>query len=143
MGLLVQLLWGTTVLCICAIIHVSMVASSIPMLIKVANTVDDRFPNLKVAFLVGLAFAIIVAAHTVQIWVWAFSFVAMSALPDIETAVYFSLVTYTTLGYGDLVIGENLRIFGAFAAMTGLLTFGLSTAFLVGLVARALPKTLD
>lgn len=143
MSLFGQLLWGTAVLSICAIIHVSMVAGSIPILIKAANTADDRFPKLKVAFLVGLAFAMIVAAHTVQIWVWAFSFVAMSALPDIETAAYFSLVTYTTLGYGDLVLGENLRIFSAFAAVTGLLTFGVSTAFLVGLVARVLPKSLD
>jgi len=58
------------------------------------------------------------------------------ALPDWNTAVYFSLVTYTTLGYGDVVLGPGLRIFAAFSAVTGLLGFGISTAFLVGAIGK-------
>lgn len=57
-------------------------------------------------------------------------------LPDWNSALYFSLVTFTTLGYGDIVLGEGLRIFGAFASVTGLLAFGLSTAFMVALMTR-------
>ena len=49
-----------------------------------------------------------------------------------NTAVYFSIATYTTLGYGDVVLDEGHRIFAAFGAMTGMLAFGISTAFLVG-----------
>ena len=57
-------------------------------------------------------------------------------LPDWNTALYFSLVTYTTLGYGDIVLGPDLRIFGAFASVAGLLAFGLSTAYLVALMTQ-------
>jgi hypothetical protein len=74
--------------------------------------------------------------HTVQVWIWAVVWVLGDVLPDWNSALYFSLVTFTTLGYGDIVLGEGLRIFGAFAAVTGLLAFGLSTAFLVALMTR-------
>ena len=51
-------------------------------------------------------------------------------------ATYFSFVTLSTLGYGDIVLGPDLRIFAAFAAVTGLLAFGLSTAYLVAMMTR-------
>lgn len=74
--------------------------------------------------------------RSVQVWIWAIVFVMAGTLPDLAEAIYFSLVTYTTLGYGDVVVGSGVRIFGAMAAVTGLLNFGFSTAFLVGLFAR-------
>ncbi|GAA6192614.1 hypothetical protein NBRC116597_25350 [Phaeobacter sp. NW0010-22] len=57
-------------------------------------------------------------------------------MPDWNSALYFSLVTYTSLGYGDIVLGPGLRIFGAFASVAGLLAFGLSTAYMVALMTR-------
>jgi len=68
------------------------------------------------------------------VWIWSSGFVLSGALPDWNTAVYFSLVTYTTLGYGDVILGPAMRIFAAFSAVTGLLGFGISTAFLVGAI---------
>ena len=70
------------------------------------------------------------------------SFIAFGAFGDPATAVYFSLVTYTTLGYGDIVLAENIRLYGALASVTGLLAFGLSTAFLVAVFAKLLPNHL-
>lgn len=82
---------------------------------------------------------VIVVAHTLQIWLWAAVVAYLDAVGTFEASFYFALVTYTTLGYGDVVLGEGLRVFGAFASITGLLTFGLSTAFLIGIVARLMP----
>ena len=62
----------------------------------------------------------------------------VEVLQDWNSAVYFSLVSYTSLGYGDVVLGPGARIFGAFSSVTGLLSFGLSTAFLVALMTRLL-----
>ena len=66
----------------------------------------------------------------------------LGTFETVELSVYFSLASFTTLGYGDVTLGEDIRVFGAFTAVTGMLTFGVSTAFLVGLIARALPKNL-
>lgn len=77
------------------------------------------------------AFLIVLVAHTINVWIWAGVLRWIGALETMETAVYFSLVTTTTLGYGDVVLPHRWRVFGAMAAVSGLLTFGLSTAFLI------------
>lgn len=54
---------------------------------------------------------------------------AVSALPDFESALYFSATSFTTLGYGDVVLDPKWRLFGAIERANGLLLFGWSTAF--------------
>jgi hypothetical protein len=85
--------------------------------------------------LVGVLVALI-AGHTVEVWIWAVALIVLGAVPTMSESIYFSLITYTTVGYGDVVLDPDHRIFGAMAAVTGLLTFGLSTAFLVAVVTR-------
>ena len=63
------------------------------------------------------------------------------ALPDLQTAMYFSGVTYTTTGYGDLVLPENWRLVGAVEALTGILMCGWSTGFFFAAVSRLFEKT--
>ncbi|WP_410001065.1 ion channel [Tateyamaria omphalii] len=60
-------------------------------------------------------------------------------MPDPSTSFYFATVTYTTLGHGDIVLSTEARIVATFCAITGLLTFGISTAFLTGVLSRILP----
>lgn len=90
-----------------------------------------------------LAIGILLAGHTVQIWIWAIVFHWISEVPDLATSFYFSTVTYTTLGYGDIVLGPGGRIVASFCAITGLLTFGISTAFLIGVLSKILPDGLS
>ena len=78
----------------------------------------------------------IAVAHALQIWLWAIIWILTDAVADLNTAIYFSTVTYTTLGYGDVILSPEWRIFATFSAVAGLLTFGISTAFLVGLIGR-------
>ena len=77
-------------------------------------------------------------SHTVQVWLWAWALVGVGTLRDWNSAIYFSLVSYTSLGYGDVILGPGARIFGAFSSVTGLLFFGISTAFLVALMGRVM-----
>ncbi|MFN0130026.1 MAG: potassium channel family protein [Verrucomicrobiales bacterium] len=73
-----------------------------------------------------------VLLHLLQILVWAFVYAWRGAMPDFTTAAYFSAVTYTTTGYGDLVLPEEWRLVGGVEALTGILMCGLSTGmFLV------------
>jgi len=75
--------------------------------------------------------------HTVEVTVWAFAYLAIpdqDQLNTVEEAVYFSMVTFTTLGYGDVVIANSWRLLSGIQAMAGLLVFGWSTALLFAVV---------
>ncbi len=52
------------------------------------------------------------------------------AVPDLETALYFSTASFTTIGYGDVVLGPQWRLVSAIEGANGLMLFGWSTAFL-------------
>jgi hypothetical protein len=82
-------------------------------------------------------------AHTVHIYLWALMIWLLGALPGYEEPIYFSLVTYTTVGYGDVTLAKDFRIFGAMASVNGILSFGLSTAFLVGLFSNIVESLRD
>ncbi|MCX7363562.1 MAG: potassium channel family protein [Alphaproteobacteria bacterium] len=78
----------------------------------------------------------LVAIHTAEVWAYAVAYLALGALPDLETALYFSTTSFTTLGYGDVVLAREWRIVGAIEGANGLLLFGWSTAFLVSITGR-------
>ncbi|MDE2383528.1 MAG: two pore domain potassium channel family protein [Alphaproteobacteria bacterium] len=78
----------------------------------------------------------IFAIHTVEIWLYAVLYFALGALPNFETALYFSTVTFSSVGYGDVVLSPQWRVFGAIEAPNGLILIGWSTAFLISLMSR-------
>jgi hypothetical protein len=78
----------------------------------------------------------IVLLHLLEISAWAAVYVWDEAMPDLQSALYFSAVTYTTTGYGDLVLSKEWRLVGAVEALTGILMCGWSTGFFFAVVSR-------
>ena len=74
--------------------------------------------------------------HLAEIEVWGMFYFWRGCLPDAESAFYFSGVTYTTVGYGDLVLPKPWRIFAPLEALTGILMCGLSASFFFAVVNR-------
>lgn len=68
---------------------------------------------------------------TASVWIWALAFLWLDLFPTLEEAVYFSLVAFTTLGFGDVLLPRDWRLLSGMAAANGLLNFGLLTAMLV------------
>ena len=60
----------------------------------------------------------LVAIHTVEIWSYAFAYLTIGALSDFESALYFSTTSFTTIGYGDVVLDHRWRLFGAIEGPT-------------------------
>lgn len=69
----------------------------------------------------------LIVIHVVEITIWALFYLFAGHLPDAESAFYFSAVTYTTIGYGDVVLAKPWRILGPVEGLTGILMCGLST----------------
>lgn len=78
----------------------------------------------------------IFAIHTVEIWLYAAVYFALGALRDFETALYFSTVSFASLGYGDIVLDRDWRLVSAIEAANGVILFAWSTAFLLSVMAR-------
>lgn len=135
MPVLVQICLGSAVLLGCSFLHIRVITALISRLrhtpIK-PSSMTGRQQFYRTSFL----FLVLLGSHTVQVYIWAATLLILGALTGYETPIYFSLVSYTTLGYGDVTLPGDFRIFGAMSSVNGILAFGLSTAFLVGFFAR-------
>jgi len=74
--------------------------------------------------------------HGIEIWVYAFVYLLLDALPTLSDAVYFSTITYATTGYDDEGFAEAWRMVAAIEGVNGIILLGWSTAFFVTVVAR-------
>ena len=74
--------------------------------------------------------------HTTEIWMWAALFFSIHAIAPFQDALYFSTVSFSTVGYGDIIVGEKWRLLAALEAINGFILIGWSTAYLVSASTR-------
>ena len=97
----------------------------------------DRYPartELRATLELGVFVMWLFLATVTEVWAWALLYVGLGAIETLETAVYFSTVTFTTLGFGDITLDEDWRLLSSFEAANGLLMFGWSTALVFAAV---------
>ena len=80
------------------------------------------------------------ALHGVEIWTFALFYRAVGAVPTLESALYFSSITYGTIGYADDLVTHQWRLVAAFEGIAGIILLGWSTAFFVRLLGRIGPR---
>lgn len=76
---------------------------------------------------------------TVEVWLWAIGYMVTGSFDDFQTALYFSTVTFSTLGYGDIVPHAEWQLFAGLEGINGFLLIGWSTAYLVAAGTRVGP----
>lgn len=89
-------------------------------------------------FTLGIVLAI-VALHGLEIWLFALAFLATGAVSGLESALYFSTISYSTVGYDDTHVAPEWRLLGAFESILGLILLGWSTAFFFRMLGRIDP----
>jgi hypothetical protein len=72
------------------------------------------------------------AAIMTDIWLWTLLFYCLEpdVLKDLDTALYFTTITFTTVGFGDIVLPPDWRLLSSSTAINGMIIFGWSTAFI-------------
>lgn len=102
-------------------------------LVFVARRYLHRFANTG---LIIIAVLYILLVQTLLVWIWAIVFMLIGAFQAWEPALYFSLVTFTTVGYGDVTLSPDWRLLSGLTAANGFISFGWSTAYMVELVRK-------
>ena len=101
---------------------------------------DDRIWGTKrVHSILILTVILMVFLHTLQITIWAFTYILLAPegeLASLEKALYFSFVTFTTLGYGDITLSEGWRLLSGIQALNGILLVGWTTALIFAVVQK-------
>lgn len=78
----------------------------------------------------------LLVTHLAEMAIWAMVYWWWAMLPDFETAAYYSSTSYTTVGYGDVVLPSKWRMLGPVEASVGVLMLGWSTAVIVAIVQK-------
>jgi len=130
-----QLLVAALLLAICVLIHgFGTHAVQGPMQRRYGSQKESAIAHPFV--LLVTLFLFIFALHAIEMFVWAVAYWLVEALPSLSEAVYFSISSYTTVGYRDVVLGPEWRTLGAAEAAVGVLLFGWSTALLFSVIQR-------
>ena len=135
MSIVAQLAIGTVTVALTIIMQACFAA--------IAFSVDDRFtpPRTRTTrfgatLLLAASTIWMLLAITLAAWIWAGLFIVLGAFEALEPALYFATVSLTTLGFGDVILSQDVRLLSAIVAANGLVMFGLSTAFLLEFVGQ-------
>jgi hypothetical protein len=90
------------------------------------------------ALILGLATLVAILLHAAEAAVWAGVYEVLGALPDGKAAILYSLSAMTTYGHEHLDLASHWRLMGSLEALNGMILFGLTTAFLFGMIRELL-----
>ena len=131
--MMTRLLVACSLMAVCVTIHASGLTYALRRLRRLQTPAPRFWSNTWLFVVIAIW---IVMLHLVEITVWGVVYEWSGAMPDLQTALYFSAVTYTTTGYGDVVLPVAWRLDGGVEALTGILMCGWSTGFFFAIVNR-------
>ena len=136
-----ELLASFILLGLCVLIH----SAGIALILRQLHShppVPTGHPWKVAMFIVQVAWKL-TSLHLFQIILWAVYFRVQGCLPDFETSLYFSGVSYSTLGYGDVVLPQGWRTLGPAEGLTGILMCGFSTGLFFAISHRVLESRMQ
>lgn len=134
-----QLAVGAGMIALCVLIHgIGLFTLRRTLL---GQDPDSRFANVEPLSFRGTGFTLLVVLsiifiHFVEVWLFAFVYDFLRALPTFQEALYFSTISYSTIGYNDASIAKEWRMIAALEGMLGVILLGWSTAFLVRVLSK-------
>jgi hypothetical protein len=122
------------IVAVCVVIHIAGLLTLAEWVIKRREWIENRRGMMRETILLIAVFGFIVVLHISETGLWAALYQWWGLFPDYETSFYFSLTSYATIGYGDVLLPQRWRLLGLLEGLSGVLLCGLSTAFLFVIV---------
>lgn len=123
---------------ITVVLHAVILDFYVSFLKKISNQIRILCKKYWEIPVMVMTVAVVFLSILVQIWLWAFLFLYLEPeiLPDLESALYFSTSSYTTVGFGDVYLDKDWRLLSVFEAANGFILFGWSTAFIFEIISK-------
>jgi len=140
-----QIVLSLVIIAATIFIHGAGTAFWLKYLVKQHNETGKVYGFSKSMKILSFTAVFLMLLHFIEIMLWAMVFLMIPQLDKLshwEEAIYFSTVTYTTLGYGDITLSPVWRIMSGFEAMNGILLFGWSTAMFYAVVQKIIMLTM-
>jgi voltage-gated potassium channel len=119
------------------VVHGAGAGAAFRRFLRLSSGVSERRTRMGKELLLVRLVSLLLLLHLSEAVLWALFLVSVGALPTMEAAAYFSLTSYTTVGYGDVVLPERWRLLGPIEAAVGVLMLGWSTGILVAVIGAA------
>ncbi len=135
--MMIQLILATIMVVITVLIHgagITGLARGLQIDTKAAE--EHHHFSVKRAFLILIIVLALFTLHGIEIWLYAALYLIIDAVKTLEAAVYYSTITYASIGFGDSEMARPWRLVGAIEGINGVILLGWSTAFFVTVVAR-------
>ena len=133
-SMIAKLFYAWSLMAACVAIHAVGLTLALRWLRRSPVMMDGKFLPATLMLIRVAGWTLIL--HLLEILLWALFYIWQRCMPDLDSALYFSAVTYTTTGYGDIVLPPEWRLLGSVEALTGILMCGWSTAFFFAVVSR-------
>lgn len=133
--MLLNIIIGAILMVATTVIHAGGMMMVLSMIRKRERRVELRLRWRRV-YKVGGIVLMMFYISILEVLLWAITYLSLNAIDGFEQAFYFSMVTFTTLGYGDIVLHERWRVLGSFEAANGIIMFGWTTAIVIAVVQR-------
>ena len=129
-----EIVIAAAVVSVCLMVHVAGILLMAKWLMRKRDQLAPNITNRHFALLLILLFAGVMCLHLTQTGLWALFYYTRGLFDDFETSLYFSMVSFTTIGYGDVLLPRNWRLLGVIEGFSGVLLCGISTAFMFAVV---------
>ena len=126
-----QMLIGMLMIVVNVVFHVTALVYLANTLDRLATSTRATNERLRSICYLSISVLFIVVVHTIEAWSWAVIYYIVGEFTEFQHSLYFSIVTATTLGYGDITLSDRWQLLATFEAMGGLILFGVTTAFLI------------
>lgn len=129
--------WGIPLIVLTVVIHVLALGYINHRTSSLSSRVMERkHPTVAFATVMGTVTLLATILHAAEAGIWAVAFRFIGALPDLRDAMLYSLSAITSYGHATLALENQWQLLGAIEALNGWLLFGLTTAFLFGMLQK-------
>ena len=132
--MLKELLIAFGIMGLCLVFHICGLVILGDRLVQRRRTIEHHARPAFAALLLVAVFTVVIVLHLAEAGLWAAFYRSYGLFQNFEISLYFSLASYSTIGYGDVLLPASWRLLGTIEGVSGALLCGLSTAFLFAII---------